>query len=278
MLASLPLQIQKLGGFDDQTLVLAHVASLREGSLSASPAAIRGVFLSLRLPPPAKVSNNLSVLKRQHLVMQPSPATWALTPLGLDRIRQLMANISDEALGTISGSSHAQPSLAETPHHLIPHELAPTHFHQGIGRFIEGHPFDQNVFGISRYPREDGDPVSMALATCRLACSREGYEFHLASDRTVEDFLFGNVAAYMWACRYGIAILEDRTGQGLNYNVVLEVGAMLVTGRRCLLLKDSSCPDLPTDLVGHIYSTIDLGDQASISQATEAWLKDVSTE
>jgi hypothetical protein len=31
---------------------------------------------------------------------------------------------------------------------------------------------------------------------------------HLASDRQLDDDLLGNVAAYMWACQFGIGILE----------------------------------------------------------------------
>jgi hypothetical protein len=44
--------------------------------------------------------------------------------------------------------------------------------------------------------------------------------------------LFSNVAAYMWACRYGIALLEDRVGRGVNGNVLIELGAMVMAGRR----------------------------------------------
>ena len=41
---------------------------------------------------------------------------------------------------------------------------------------------------------------------------------HLATDRLIDDDLLANVAGYMWACKYGIALFEDRVEEGLNYN------------------------------------------------------------
>jgi hypothetical protein len=79
--------------------------------------------------------------------------------------------------------------------------------------------------------------------------------------------LWGNVAAHMWASQYGIAFVEDRVGLGLNYNVTIEVGAMLMAGRRCAILKDPSAPALPTDLIGHIYTSVDFDDSPSVSDA-----------
>lgn len=83
-----------------------------------------------------------------------------------------------------------------------------------------------------------------------------------------------NVAGHMWGCRYGIAFFENRTGVGINYNLTIEVGAMLTLGRRCALLKDHSIKKLPTDLVGHIYTPIDLDDHVGLSTAVHRWLRE----
>ena len=96
----------------------------------------------------------------------------------------------------------------------------------------------------------DPDPVASALEVAAQACGGHGLKLQLASDRAIVDDLWGNVAGHMWASRYGIAFFEDRRGRGMNYNLTIEVGAMLMTGRRCLLLKDKSTPKMPTDLVG----------------------------
>lgn len=127
---------------------------------------------------------------------------------------------------------------------------------------------------MSRFSRGPADPIGPALDSCRAAVKEAGLEFHLATDRAVEDLLYSNVAAALWACRYGIAIIEDRVEEGLNYNVMFEVGAMLVTGRPCLILKDRSIKKLPTDLIGHIYSEVDIAKPKSITPAVLSWAKD----
>jgi hypothetical protein len=78
--------------------------------------------------------------------------------------------------------------------------------------FLGKHPFDTNVFGMTRFPDEEKatpiDPVKPALATARKVCEQHGLEFHLADDRSIHDDLWMNVTAHMWASRYGIAFFE----------------------------------------------------------------------
>ncbi|UCH86617.1 MAG: hypothetical protein JSU97_08900 [Dehalococcoidia bacterium] len=229
------------------------------------------MFIQLRLPPPSNISRNLAILADQGFVMQPGHGQWATTPTGKERLRILMAGVDDEQLQRLVDQTE-EAEFSNTRHHLLPPQLAPAAFQVGIGRFLEGHPFDRNVLCMSRFPRTRGDPIHDAIAVSRSTCAEAGFEMHLASDRVVEDLLFGNVAAAMWASRFGIAVFEDRVGEGLNYNVILEVGAMLATGRRCLLLKDVTIGTLPTDLVGHIYQSIDLDDPATIATAVARWI------
>ena len=67
---------------------------------------------------------------------------------------------------------------------------------------------------MTRFPdqqdQEIGDPIAPALEAVKAACEAHGLEFHLASDRAIVDDLWSNVAAHMWACKYGIAFFEDR--------------------------------------------------------------------
>jgi 3-deoxy-D-manno-octulosonate 8-phosphate phosphatase KdsC-like HAD superfamily phosphatase len=90
----------------------------------------------------------------------------------------------------------------------------------------------------------------------------------------IVDGLWANVAAYMWASKYGIGFFEDREGKGLNYNLTIEIGAMLMTGRRCALLKDSTVDRMPTDLVGHIYKSVEISALTSISTTLHGWISE----
>lgn len=271
---NLALQIQKLGGFQDQVLVLLRLAVLRENGAPVTPATVKDIFLRLRLPPPTNVSQCLKTLRGDHFVMQPSTAAWSVTPLGEERIRILMANVSEDALQSLVKASVGEAKFGEAGHHLIPPELSPAEFEPGIARFLAGHPFETNVFAITRFPRSKSDPINHALIACKRACTGRGLELHLASDRSVDDSIPKNVAASIWASKYGIAVLEDRVGEGLNYNVIFEIGAMVATGRRCLLLKDIDAPKPPTDLIGHIYVEVDITEEAAVQDAVEKWIKE----
>jgi hypothetical protein len=118
------------------------------------------------------------------------------------------------------------------------------------------------------------DPIGRAVAITKEVCAEFGLEFHLASDRAISDDLWTNVTAHMWACRYGVAFFEDRVARGLNHNLLIEVGAMIMAGRRCALLKDGSIAGLPTDFVGLIYKSVDLSAEDTVAAAVRAWLKD----
>ncbi len=271
MAPPLALQIQNLGGFNEQVLVLLHVSGLREPTRSASPGSVAALFRALHLLPPANEGQHLRQLRAAGLAMQPTRGRWAATPQGIERIRTLMGRTSVGELARL-GEEGGEPTFAGAAHHLIPPEFAPAQFQQGIARFLAGHPFDSNVFCMTRYSEDDEDPLCGAIQACEDVCSQARLELHLASERTVDDLLFGNVGAYMWACRYGITIFEDRADRGLNHNAVFETGSMLGTGRRCLLLKDSTAPALPSDLVGHIYKSVDLGDPSSVGAAVQEWI------
>ena len=139
-------------------------------------------------------------------------------------------------------------------------------------------PLAANVFGMTRFPDdeeefEEPDPVASGLAEAGEVLSSHGLALLLASQRALVDDLWGNVAAHMWASSYGVAFFEDRRERGLNYNLVIEVGAMLMTGRRCLLLKDVSIERMPTDLVGFIYKSVDLEKRQSVSDAVHEWAR-----
>jgi len=49
---------------------------------------------------------------------------------------------------------------------------------------------------------------------------------------------------------------------------------MLITGRRCCLLKDPSIKELHTDLVGRIRKDVDLSKPKQVEKALHVWLRD----
>ena len=67
---------------------------------------------------------------------------------------------------------------------------------------------------------------------------------------------------------------NDEAAEALNYNVLIEIGGMLMTGRRCAILRDKSVPEMPSDLVGHIYKPTDLSDHDASVAEIHRWIRD----
>jgi len=231
---------------------MARLAQARSEAGLFAPTAVDALFDDIGLPRPAKTSNILASLEKKQLLTRVKKgqggATWKLTPEGTGQA---------EALATNMG-------------------LAPPALIKPLHEFLAEHPFDTNVFGMTRFPTKqaDGqsDPVAMALNAAKAVCEKHGLEFHLASDRQIVDDLWPNVAAHMWGCRYGIAFFESVTDKGLNYNLNIEVGSCLVLGRRLALLKDKSLKTMPTDLVGHIYHDVDLAKPRTVTKRLDDWI------
>lgn len=269
---SVAVRVQLLG-ISDQTLALARIVEARSNGGIIRPRDVAALFQNLGLPGPSKIGNAFSTLSNAgYITKAGGTGLWRITPLGRHHSNSVVTE-SDLHELLAETQSYGGALLGAVMHTLVPPTLAPPAILAPVTRFTETCPFDLNVFGMTRFPDDTGDdPVEAALSAARQQVERRGLRFHLASDRAMSDDLWTNVAAHMWASRYGIAIFEDRRGRGLNYNLTIEVGGMVITGRRCLLLKDSSIKSMPTDLVGMIYKPVDLDDPTTVSQAVDDWL------
>jgi hypothetical protein len=254
----------------DRVLVVADLVSRRSDDQRFRPSQLSEAFLELNVPPPGNPSSTLATLKGRDHVLQHPNGRWALTPAGRRAAIQLGIEVGPD-VDDASGGPSAE--FAHTSYTVIPAWAAPPRWASGIGRLLDRHPFETNVLCMTRFPSEGdlADPVAAAILQARDVLSGFGLTLHLASDAIVEDDLLGNVGAYMWACQYGLAIVEDRVGRGLNINAVMEVAGMTVTGRRCAILRDRTSPELPTDLAGQIYKPVDLDDTHQIQEAVHGW-------
>jgi len=258
---------------------MARLAQARSEAGLFAPTAVDALFDDIGLPRPTKTSNILASLEKKQLLTRVKKgqggATWKLTPEGTGQAEALATNM-DLAVLVAEASGPATTFLGATAHPVIPASLAPPALIKPLHEFLAEHPFDTNVFGMTRFPTKqaDGqsDPVAMALNAAKAVCEKHGLEFHLASDRQIVDDLWPNVAAHMWGCRYGIAFFESVTDKGLNYNLNIEVGSCLVLGRRLALLKDKSLKTMPTDLVGHIYHDVDLAKPRTVTKRLDDWI------
>jgi len=255
----------------DRVLVAAGIAASRSKDERFAPSEVIAVFLTVSVPPPGNMSASLAALEGRSMLIKFPDGRRGITPLGKETIRRLGYEVLPQISADLKGEPAA--SFAHVDHTVIPSWVAPPRWGPGIKRLLDKYPFDSNVFGMTRFPSEGNlsDPVSHAIEVARDELKKFGLTLHLASDGAMDDDLFGNVGAYMWACRYGLGFVEDRVGRGLNYNTVIELGGMSITGRRCAILKDHTAPTLPTDLLGHIYKSVDFDDEASVRASIRGW-------
>lgn len=262
----------------EQVLTLARMAQARGESGLFSPRSVESLFDDIGLPRPSNVSNVLGSLERTKLLTRVKGAygtAWKLTPEGRGQAEDV-ATVMDLAVLLAEASGPSATLLGETVHPVIPPSLAPPALIKPLHAFLEEHPFETNVFGMTRFPgkKTDGkpDPIGPALEAAKKVCEKHGLTFHLASDRSIVDDLWPNVAAHMWGCRYGIAFFEAVSDRGLNYNLNIEVGSCLVLGRRLALLKDESLKVMPTDLVGQIFHEVNLAKPGTVTKRLEDWI------
>lgn len=270
------LTLQQLSSDTERVLVAGEVVGLRNGNFRFTTSDVNDLFDGLHVPLPSNTSARLGSLKTKKFVVRTKDGAWALTPQGRLKAQDVIGEIDEAEL---------EPELADVPsselgqvrHTVIPPLFAPLKWSEPIGRLLEEHPFERNVFLMTRYPSSENDadvmdPVREVIPVIEKALTAHGLELHRADDQQLDDDLLGNVAAYMWACQFGIGLIEDRAGMGLNDNVVIELGGMLITGRRCAFLRDTvTAPAMPTDFVGQIYKPVDFDDLSAVDAAVHLW-------
>jgi hypothetical protein len=82
--------------------------------------------------------------------------------------------------------SESAPTFGQALHPVISPVLAPPELLQPLRGFLESHPFERNVFGMTRFPDEQDDavqdPMLAALAEASLDLSRRLSEVPLKAD------------------------------------------------------------------------------------------------
>lgn len=287
-MSSFGLVVQRLPSVASRVLVLGQVAGAHLGDSWFGPSNVDDLFEALRVPPPGNTSQELARLRTRGLVRRRSTKpSWTITPEGAERCVSLVGAIDPAALETTIGLKEAGGTVfGHALHAVVPPILAPVKWAHPIAQMLKEYDFDTNVFCMTRFPRDATDsefldPVAAVIPVIREGLRLHGLTLHLASDRALDEDLYGNIAAHMWACRFGVALFEDRLDRGLNHNMIIEVGAMMTTGRRCALLRDrtidpsggtSGAESMPVDLVGQIYKSVDLDDLDGISTTVHRWV------
>jgi hypothetical protein len=180
--------------------------------------------------------------------------------------------VSPDALAADLGRT-SSATFGDTRIETIPPFLGPLASAPGLTRILANSAFENNVMLITRFPKSDDDPNTELIKKIRAAVAQHGLTLKVASDATTEPTVWSNVVTYMWASKYAI-VLVDKADGILNSNVLIEIGGMLMTGRKCAILRDKSVPAMPSDLVGHIYKKTTLSDHLMTVNEIHKWIRD----
>ncbi len=145
------------------------------------------------------------------------------------------------------------------------------------GKFRKWNPTGEHVFVIMRYLKDPRfGEIERAI---KRSLERHGFKAHLARDVNYAPTLWDNVRTIMHCCEYAVAVFEDIEVRDFNPNVSLETGYMLARDKTCLLLKEQRMPELPADLVGHLYESFDIFRiDETVSACIERWMVDLGID
>jgi DNA-binding transcriptional LysR family regulator len=79
--------------------------------------------------------------------------TWALTPKGRAHSEDLVKDLDLAAL-TAEAAATGGTTLGGAVHPTIPPSLAPPGLVLALRQFLDSHPFERNVFAMTRFPDE----------------------------------------------------------------------------------------------------------------------------
>ena len=145
----------------------------------------------------------------------------------------------------------------------------------GYKRDIEEHlrqyPFETNVFLMMKFR-----PANSDLATfIKETLAAHGLHGVRADDPAwnITSNVY-NPIAVLYCCRFGIALFDEpEQSQAYSPNVAYELGMMHYQGKDCLILRHSSLPAVPFDLIKDLYQVYDRDLQ--VRHRIEVWASQV---
>ena len=210
---------------------------------------VKVLYLDFRTGPMAAATPQMFAAQIVTELKAKVVATVTLAPLGADeqvRVAHRTAQVNELAtaaerqsalgrLGDLAGVTHLEPELRT---------------------FLADHPNpERNVFIMMRFIETEQFREIHTTIVDTLA--ERGFNGLRADDREYHSDLWANVEVYLTGCHYGITVFDDMEQRDHSPNVALELGYMKAKRRRCLILRERTLPELPTDVIGRLYKSFD---------------------
>lgn len=124
-------------------------------------------------------------------------------------------------------------------------------FKEPMQRHLERYPYDRNVFLMMKFRASN----ELIFRFIKNHLEKNGFSCVRADQRewNITNNVY-NPMAVLYCCKYGIALFDEREeGNNFSPNVAYELGMMHLQGKDCLMLRHTSLPSMPFDLVGDLH-------------------------
>ncbi|MGD0630626.1 MAG: response regulator [Terracidiphilus sp.] len=146
-------------------------------------------------------------------------------------------------------------------------------FRQDIEQKALRFPFRRNVFVMMKYRTNNRDVADYIAETLNrkhlLAVRADDPDWNITNN-------VYNPVAVLHCCKYGLALFDEaEQGQTYSANVAYELGMMHQQNKQCLILRHSSLPPVPFDLIKDLYASYDRDLQ--LKRHIERWVAEISS-
>jgi len=150
----------------------------------------------------------------------------------------------------------------------------PVEILESLDLFRKDYPLSHKIafiimpFGNTKKHEEISKTIKNCLAIHKITALRaDDIEYHID--------IYPNILTYIYACSFGIAVIDRIENDDFNPNVALEIGFMLALRKKVCILKDKNLKTLQTDLLGKLYKTFDQNEvQNTVTSAITKWMQD----
>src|ERR1051325_363695 len=146
-------------------------------------------------------------------------------------------------------------------------------YKKDIERQLLRFPFEKNVFLMMKFRANNvelGEFIIECLARTGLCGVRADQD---AWNITRNIY---NPIAVLYCCKFGIALFDEaEAGQAYSPNVAYELGMMHYQGKECLVLRHTSLPSVPFDLIKDLYQ--DYSKDLQVRAVVERWVRQIAS-
>jgi len=145
-------------------------------------------------------------------------------------------------------------------------------FKRDIERQLTHFPYAENVFLMMKFRGSNSELGEFIIESLRSHGLR-GVRADLPEWNITKNVY--NPVAVLYCCKYGIALFDEpEPSQAYSANVAYELGMMHYQGKDCLILKHSSLPQIPFDLIKDLYVSYDK--DLSLRRFIASWIDQIT--